>query len=248
MYPFINPHKVKVAYNGLSQAFIQVAYSIATASTPESFFLSQRPILTKKIKELSSTNLSYKQYFIYFGGHSARKNTHRMYKAYSKLPRAIRSQVPLISVAQRKDLPRRLRQTTQLPEVICIPKQDEQTLAILVSGALASLHPSLYEGFGLPLIESLAVKTYVLPSDIPTNRELLGNEWQTFFNPTSTSSLQQALLHLSQSLSRSPFDPPPTVAKTLQQCTWQQAASVVLSAFDEVLSSKPTHEDDEEQR
>ncbi|MEM1008129.1 MAG: glycosyltransferase, partial [Myxococcota bacterium] len=41
----------------------------------------------------------------------------------------------------------------------------------LICGARASIFPSLYEGFGLPILESMACGTPVICSDIPVFRE-----------------------------------------------------------------------------
>ena len=51
---------------------------------------------------------------------------------------------------------------------------EDDALAALYRGALAVVCPSLYEGFGLPLIEALAAGTPVVASDIPVFREVAG--------------------------------------------------------------------------
>ena len=49
---------------------------------------------------------------------------------------------------------------------------DDASLAALYRHALAVVCPSLYEGFGLPLVEALAAGTPVVASDIPVFREV----------------------------------------------------------------------------
>ena len=52
---------------------------------------------------------------------------------------------------------------------------DDVALAALYRHALAVACPSLYEGFGLPLAEAMAVGTPVVASDIPVFREVAGD-------------------------------------------------------------------------
>ncbi|MBI3341819.1 glycosyltransferase [Candidatus Curtissbacteria bacterium] len=49
---------------------------------------------------------------------------------------------------------------------------DHADLPGLYGGAQAFVFPSLFEGFGLPIVESLAVGTPVIASDIPAHREI----------------------------------------------------------------------------
>jgi len=52
---------------------------------------------------------------------------------------------------------------------------DEVELIELYNGALALVFPSLYEGFGIPLLESMTFGTLVICSDIPICREVCGD-------------------------------------------------------------------------
>ena len=52
---------------------------------------------------------------------------------------------------------------------------DDDALAALYRHALAVVCPSLHEGFGLPLVESMAAGTPVVASDIPVFREVAGD-------------------------------------------------------------------------
>jgi glycosyltransferase involved in cell wall biosynthesis len=57
---------------------------------------------------------------------------------------------------------------------VWLPAVDRQSLVTLLQGAAALLQPSLYEGFGLPVIEAMACGCPTIVSDLPTLREVTG--------------------------------------------------------------------------
>jgi glycosyltransferase involved in cell wall biosynthesis len=61
-------------------------------------------------------------------------------------------------------------------------------LRALYTAASVFVFPSLYEGFGIPLLEAMACHTPVLASDIPCFREVCG-EAAIYFAPTSVDTL-----------------------------------------------------------
>ena len=65
-------------------------------------------------------------------------------------------------------------------------------LTALIKKAALFLYPSLYEGFGLPVAESLASYTPVVASDIPVFRELFDG-LVTFVDPLSVEDISRAI-------------------------------------------------------
>lgn len=70
-------------------------------------------------------------------------------------------------------------------------------LAPLYSGAEIFIFPSIYEGFGMPVLEARACRTTVVTSDIPELREA-GGEDAIYVLPTAEGIHQGILLGLSQ--------------------------------------------------
>lgn len=69
----------------------------------------------------------------------------------------------------------------------------DEELIHLYQGANAFIFPSLYEGFGLPVVEAMCVGCPVIASDIPVLREVCG-EAAIYFNPKNTDDIRNKIL------------------------------------------------------
>ncbi|NBW10380.1 MAG: glycosyltransferase family 1 protein [Caulobacteraceae bacterium] len=125
--------------------------------------------------------LGWKEYFVFFGAIEPKKNVGRLVEAY------LRSGVktPLVVVGGRGWLEE--HETGLLDEVLAnggspaasrlrryefLPRP---LLIDLLRGARATLFPSLYEGFGLPVLESMMLGTPVLASNAGSLPEIAGS-------------------------------------------------------------------------
>ncbi len=81
-------------------------------------------------------------------------------------------------------------------------------LAGLMASARAVLLPSLAEGFGLPLVEALAMSVPVIASDIPVFREI-GQAVPQLVDPRNTQAWRRAIeTHMAREVTPKPFAPP----------------------------------------
>jgi len=85
-----------------------------------------------------------------------------------------------------------LRQLDIYDQVLLVNNVDDETLCYLYNTAVAFVYPSLYEGFGIPLLEAMACGCPVVASRIPSTIEVAG-DCPAYFDPLETESLVSAL-------------------------------------------------------
>ena len=132
-------------------------------------------------REIERTfELPWKGYFIHFGAIEPKKNLGRLVEAYLRSG----SDTPLVVVGGKAWMDE--QESGFLVELIAgglgaggrLRKYDylpRRLLLDLVRGARATLFPSLYEGFGLPVLESMMLGTPVLASRAGSLPEIAGD-------------------------------------------------------------------------
>ena len=118
-------------------------------------------------------------YFLYLGTLEPRKNIERLIEAYAQF-KGKHPQAPKLVLAGRKgwlydSIFERVQQCQIEADVIFTGYVKSQDVAPLICGALAFVFPSLYEGFGLPPLESMACGTPVIASDVASIPEVVGD-------------------------------------------------------------------------
>jgi glycosyltransferase involved in cell wall biosynthesis len=112
--------------------------------------------------------LAGQAYLLVVATQEPRKNLARLARAYAALPDQLRARHPLVVVGARgwlsAELERTLAPLEARGEVRRLGYVDEADLPLLYAGAHAFAFPSLYEGFGLPVLEALASGVPVLTS------------------------------------------------------------------------------------
>ncbi len=182
--------------------------------------------------------LQYKSYLLYFGGLTVRKNLGRAIHAYRRLPQRLRSRHPFLILGDVGYWDRWIAKHNPLRDLIRCPRILSGEFHHLVSGAALSIYPSLYEGFGLPPLESVASATLPIASDIPTNRELYG-ELLPLFDPYSVSSIEKTLReYLSDILKRE--SALAAVREVQQKYSWEETARRTLQILLDTASRPST--------
>jgi len=158
-------------------------------------------------KKVSDTEKKYvldkyylvKDFFIFIGTLQPRKNVIRIIKAHHELPKEVKKNHPLVIVGQygwnSEDLMNEINMMTQKKEGIWLSYVEQDELYALLQSAICIVYPSLYEGFGLPVIEGFASECPVITSNITSLPEVAGNA-ALLVDPYSTEDIKNAMLRI----------------------------------------------------
>lgn len=138
-------------------------------------------------------------YFIYCGAIEPRKNLLLLLTAWREIVARLGDAAPTLLVLGARgggacETMAMLDRCVSIKRhVIEVEGLSTSGLRHLMSGAKALLMPSFAEGFGLPIIEALALGTPVIASDIPAHREAGGNG-ATYVDATDGPAWAKAIL------------------------------------------------------
>ncbi len=140
-----------------------------------------------------------------------RKRVERLIAAYARLPDAMRRTWPLVLVGSRgwlsDALLARIAQAESEGWLRYLGYVAEASLPLLYAGARAFLFPSVYEGYGLPVLEALASGVPTLTSDSSSLPEVAGGAaW--LVSPDDDDALRAG------------------VERVLSDDTWREAARI----------------------
>lgn len=98
---------------------------------------------------------------------------------------------------------------------------EDEDLPYIYANANIFVFPSIYEGFGIPIIESIAMNTNVLTSNIPTSIEVTNNLC-TYFDPFDEESLKSELLNYVST-------PSELLTEHIKKYNWSTSANDLIS-------------------
>lgn len=211
-----DPRRIEVVYPALDEAF----------------FGSENPEEIKQLKEKWGVK---KDYILYLGSEKPHKNLKNALLAFSKLA----GKTDLTFVIRGADLKKneslgQMSTSFDLEERVTfldfIPKKE---LPFLYRGAKLLVFPSLYEGFGLPVLEAMACGCPVVASDAASLPEVCG-EAAYYIDPYSIESIAEGIYKVisDQNLRKT------LIGRGLERAklfSWEKAAKRVLNIFEDVL-------------
>jgi glycosyltransferase involved in cell wall biosynthesis len=180
-------------------------------------------------------------YFLFVGTIQPRKNLERLIKAYAQYlhsPTSSKKIKKLILAGSKGWLS---------DEIYALPKSlgieanitflgyvTDADLAYLYHGAAAFTFPSLFEGFGLPILEAFACKCPVLTSNTSSMPEVAGDA-AILVDPLSVDAIVRGLEQVTDSQKRQQLIQLGSIQVT--KFSWQSTAKQTLALFQALLLS-----------
>jgi len=186
----------------------------------------------------SRLGLSERPFILFVGGAEPRKNHQVLFEAFAQSPKLI-EELSLVAIGDETVRDTSLRQTTQalgLSEVVTCPGfLSTADLRVVYSKAVALVFPSLYEGFGMPLLEAMACGTPIITGQDTALPEVAGDA-ALYVNVQDSEQLGAVLeklvddSDLQEQLRKKGFE-------RVKHFSWERAARETLAIYQEVCGS-----------
>ncbi len=181
------------------------------------------------------------RFILYLGGYSYHKQLRLLLEAYQFVQQALDDEVPLVLAGELPDwrqpnipdLPALAAALGLAEHIHWLGPIDEEHLPALYREATLFAFPSMYEGFGLMLLEAMQCGTPVVANDLAVFRELAGDAAFLTENARAMGGAMLAILN-QQPLRES------LVNRGLARAThfsWRQTARATLRAYREILAN-----------
>lgn len=204
-YYQVSEHKITVAYPGIDH---------------------------QRFETKSKTNLISGDYFLYLGTLQPRKNLKNLVLAYSKLPSHLKLNKLVIAGKKGwlyKPLFKLVKQLKLENLVIFTDYVQTKDLPGLIQQAKLLILPSFYEGFGIPVVQSMAAGTPVLVSRNSSLKEIVRSHGFYIKPPFKSQQIKQGIIQASKS--KSNLKAARTQAKRF---SWHRSAKNILEVINEL--------------
>ena len=180
------------------------------------------------------------QYILFLGNLEPRKNLTRLMMAYQSLPQPLRKRYPLVIAGasgwHTHELKKALRLFQKGERPILTGYVSQGLLPDLYKGASLFVYPSLYEGFGLPVLEAMASGVPVITSDSTSLPEVVGDAG-VLVNPYDVDHLKEAIREVLEDEKKRQEMIEKGIARA-KHFSWDKCARQTLSVYEKVLNKR----------
>lgn len=180
------------------------------------------------------------RYLLFVGTVEPRKNLSRLLTAFETI-RAEGLSDGLVIVGKRgwlnSDFFDQLGRSPASDAVLLLGYVPDDALPAVYAGAQALVFPSLYEGFGLPILEGMACGTPVVASNASSIPEV-GGDAAVYFDPMDTEAMVEALRRLLRDGDLQEEMRARAIAQAAR-FSWESAAAATESVYGTVLHGRP---------
>lgn len=219
----IPPNRIHVIYEALPQETAKVADSLGEEKY-------------NKIKDKLKLN---RPYLLFVGTREPRKNLKRLIKAWERLNKThdliIAGEEGWDETSNKNNLSKS-KNNSENDSIIkprFLGKVTDQELVVLYSEADCFVYPSLYEGFGLPILEAFSFGTPVVTSNISSMPEVAGNAAE-LINPNSIEDIKKGIEKILHEPEKKQQERLQKMIIRLQLFSWQRVANETREIYERI--------------
>jgi glycosyltransferase involved in cell wall biosynthesis len=179
-YFHIDPGKIRVVYNSIAPDF--------------------QPVAPEAIARFRAEKRLPERYLLFLGTLEPRKNIATLVTAYARLRSQMGADTPPLILAGDKGwyyepLFRMVRELGVERDVTFVGYVSREEQPLWYAGAAVFVYPSLYEGFGMPIVEALGCGTPTITSNTSSMPEAAGT-LATLVAPQDAEALAMTMYHM----------------------------------------------------
>jgi len=177
----VQKEKIHVIYNGVGNSF--------------------SPMNKQEKREIKKTFSSGSDYFIFIGSIHKRKNISNLLKGFDLYKEKTKSQTKLLIVGKKRWWSKEMNKTYQKNnfknDILFTGYLQEKTLPKVLGSAKGLCFPSLFEGFGLPIVEAMKCGVPVITSNTTSMPEICGESGITV-DPNNVNEIANAIKKIDE--------------------------------------------------
>lgn len=176
----IDPDKIDVVYNGSGEKFKPVS-----------------EVVKQETKQQFSNGSDY---FVFVGALNPRKNLSNIFEAFDSFKAMNQTNIKFVVVGEKMYWSGDIRSTYEKmkysADVIFTGRLEPEELYKVIGSSIALVFPSLFEGFGIPIIEAFNAEVPVITSNVTSMPEIAGDA-ALLVDPENVEQIALALHNIS---------------------------------------------------
>jgi glycosyltransferase involved in cell wall biosynthesis len=198
-----------------------------------------KPISDKEKEEIRNQYAKGEEYFLFVGAIHKRKNLVNIFKAFDKYKDDSGTATKLIIVGNKKWWRGEIEDTylsmKYKDDVIFLGRLSPNELGKMMSASLGLVYASLFEGFGIPIVEAFHSETAVITSNLTSMPEVAGDA-ALLVDPYSVEQIADAMFRLKNNPDLRD-DLINKGKKQREKFTWDKTADNLWTSIEKVLKT-----------
>ncbi len=218
LFPNININKISVIYEAAENKYGQ--------------FIKLKPEIQIKKKDIIKKQYGLQNFVLAQGTREPRKNLDRLIEAFIKFKNKYPKSTVELAISGKYGWGKDITHPPSFVKILgFIPEKD---MVALHASATCLAYPSLYEGFGLPLVKSLKVGTPIITSNVSSMPEIVGNS-AILVDPTSVDQIAKALEKILHSQKLRTQLGQEGITQSLK-FSWTKTATQTLEVYNKIIN------------